>query len=193
MSVKEKIAKVIRVISVPPVMVAVMLCVLALSGKNYFNGRGDVVVLIVLLGVLPVLAYPMQKIIPALAEQGRGGQRKLAFIMNGIGYTAAYIWSLLADTTWSVRLITSTYFLSVILLTICNKALHVRASGHACSFTGPIVLLIYLLDWKAVIPCLIAAVLIIWSSLALKRHTPGELAAGITVCILSFAISVLVL
>ena len=78
------------------------------------------------------------------------------------------------------------------LLTICNKGLHYRASGHASGFTGPLVLLIYLFGWKVIIPCLVIAALIIWSSIYLKRHTAKEIVGGIVVCLLSFALSLVI-
>ena len=77
---KEKSAKIIRIISIPPVMVSVMFIFLILFRYDIFNSPVDIVIDIAMLGVLPVLAYPISKLIPQLAEKGRDGQRKLAFI-----------------------------------------------------------------------------------------------------------------
>ena len=84
------------------------------------------------------------------------------------------------------------YFLSVVLLSICNKGFHFRASGHASSFTGPLILMIYFFGWKVIIPSLIIAALIVWSSIYLKRHTIKELAGGILVNIIAFILSVII-
>lgn len=81
------------------------------------------------------------------------------------------------------------YFTSVLLLTICNKGLHFRASGHASSFTGPLILTIYFMGWKVIIPALFIAILIVWSSVYLKRHTLKELAGGMIVSVFAFIIS----
>ncbi len=186
---KERIAKVIRVLSVPPVMVSALILILAFNKDGIFRNILEIVISIVLLGFVPILAYVLNGILPGFKEQGREGQRKLAFITNFIGYSAAFLLALISDVENALLLICSTYFFSVLFLTICNKIFHYRASGHACSFTGPLVLLIYFLGWKVIIPCLLIAALIIWSSIYLKRHTVKELTGGIVVCLFSFALS----
>lgn len=189
MESKERIAKIIRALSVPPVMVSVLIIILAINKEGIFRNTLEIVVSIVLLGFVPILAYVLNGIVPGFRKQGREGQRKLAFVTNLIGYSVALLWAFLSDVESALLLICSTYFFSVLILTICNKAFHYRASGHACSFTGPLVLMIYFLGWKVFIPCLLVAALIIWSSVYLKRHTAKELIGGIVVCLLSFALS----
>lgn len=189
---KERIAKAIRVLSVPPVMVSVLILILAFSKDGIFRSALEIVITIVLLGFVPILAYGLQKILPGFKEQGREGQRKLAFITNLVGYSAAFLWALIADVENALLLICLTYFFSVVFLTICNNGLHYRASGHASSFTGPLVLLIYFFGWKVIIPCLVIAALIIWSSIYLKRHTVKEIVGGIVVCLLLFTLSLVI-
>ena len=189
---KEHIAKAIRILSVPPVMVSALILILAINKDGIFRNTFEIVITIVLLGFVPVSAYGLQKILPGFKEKGREGQRKLAFITSLIGYSGAFLWALIADVENALLLICSTYFFSVVLLTICNKGFHYRASGHACSFTGPLVLLIYFFSWKVMIPCFVIAALIIWSSIYLKRHTAKELIGGIVVCLFSFALSLLI-
>ena len=53
--------------------------------------------------------------------------------------------------------------------------------------------MIYFLGWKVLIPALVIAVLIVWSSIYLKRHTIKELAAGMLVNILAFAVSIIII
>ena len=189
---KERIAKAIRVLSAPPIMVSVLILILAFCKESIFRNTLEIVIMIVLLGFVPVLAYGLQRILPGFKEQGREGQRKLAFITNLVGYSGAFLWALIADVENALLLICSTYFFSVVLLTICNKGLHYRASGYASSFTGPLVLLIYFFGWKVIIPCLVIAALIIWSSIYLKRHTAKEIVGGIVVCLLSFTLSLVI-
>ena len=155
MESKERIAKIIRALSVPPVMVSVLIIILAINKEGIFRNTLEIVVSIVLLGFVPILAYILNGIVPGFRKQGREGQRKLAFVTNLIGYSVAFLWALLSDVESALLLICSTYFFSVLILTICNKAFHYRASGHACSFTGPLVLMIYFFGWKVFIPCLL--------------------------------------
>ena len=191
MTKKDQVAKIIRVISVPPVMVSVMVLILGKANPEVFEDPLQIVVTIMLLGVVPILAYPLQQLIPSLRDKGREGQRNLAFVLNFIGYGVAFVWALAMQVSMQLKLICSTYFLSVLLLTICNKCFHFRASGHACSFTGPLVLLVYLVGVKMLIPCLVVAGMIIWASLYLKRHTARELSGGILVCCISFVLSLI--
>lgn len=149
-----RLAKTIRVLSVPPVMVTALILILYRQDRLIFRNTSDVVVPIVFLGFVPVLAYPLQHLIPALRQNGRETQRKLAFLLNMIGYTLALIWAVSNPVSPQMLLLCLTYFFSVVLLTLCNKALHVHASGHACSVTGPLLLLIYLVDWTLIFPCI---------------------------------------
>lgn len=187
---KEIVAKLIRIITVPPLMVTAMLLTLYFNKRELFDQGAYILVMISLLGIFPVLAYPMQKLIPKLNNEGREGQRKLAFIMSVIGYTTAFVWAFVCEAGKDVLLICSTYFLSVVILAICNL-LHFKASGHACSITGPLLFLLYFMGGKFIIPIVIIASAVIWSSLTLKRHTLPQLIGGIIACILTFTISII--
>ena len=189
---KEHFAKTIRILSVPPIMVLVFILILAFNKNNIFRDSTEIIIMIALLGLVPALAYVLSGLIPKVKEQGREGQRKLAFITNLAGYSIALLWAILTNVKKELLLICLTYFFSVVILTICNKGFHFRASGHASSFTGPLILMSYFLGWKVIIPSLLIAALIIWSSLYLKRHTIKELAGGMLVNILAFIFSVII-
>ena len=191
--IKERIAKIIRVLSVPPIMVSIFILILAFNKNNIFRNSEEIIIMIVFLGLVPALAYVLSGIIPAVRSKGREGQRKLAFVTNLVGYGIALLWAVLTNVSKELLLICLTYFLSVVFLSICNKGFHFRASGHASGFTGPLILMIYFLGWKVIAPVLIIAALIVWASLYLKRHTIKELAGGILVNILAFIISVMII
>lgn len=189
---KERIAKIIRVLSVPPIMVSIFILILAINKSDIFRNPTEIIIMIVLLGFVPALAYVLSSIIPEIKAKGREGQRKLAFITNLLGYSMALLWAIMTNVRKELLLICLVYFLSVVLLSICNKGFHFRASGHASSFTGPLILMIYFFGWKVIIPSLIIAALIVWSSIYLKRHTIKELAGGILVNIIAFILSVII-
>lgn len=189
---KERIAKIIRVLSVPPIMVSMFILILAFNKSDIFRNPIEIIIMIVLLGFVPALAYVLSSIIPEVKAKGREGQRKLAFITNLLGYSMALLWAIMTNVRKELLLICLMYFLSVVLLSICNKGFHFRASGHASSFTGPLILMIYFFGWKVIIPSLIIAALIVWSSIYLKRHTIKELAGGILVNIIAFILSVII-
>ncbi|NLG03160.1 MAG: hypothetical protein GX567_04950 [Clostridia bacterium] len=186
---KQLVAKIIRTITVPPVMVLTMLIILWFQNNELFSRISDAVVAVCGLAIVPVLAYPLQKYIKSYKDMGREGQRKLAFLFSVIGYGLSLIYGLIAGVHSELLFIFFTYFLSVIFLVISNKLLHIKASGHACSITGPLVFLSYFLGVNAILPCLVIFSLICWSSLALKRHSKQELFFGALVCIIAFLLT----
>lgn len=95
---KEKLAGLVRVISIPPVMVTALLLILYFWGPQPFCPVGELVTTILLLGFVPVLAYPAQPLFPRYRSRGREGQRELAFVFTGVGYTIAFLWALLAGS-----------------------------------------------------------------------------------------------
>ena len=190
---KNTFAKIIRIISVPPVMITFLLVILNTTRPDIFRNNVEVLTSIILLGIVPVLAYPFQLLSSSLEDKGRIMQRKLAFIFSLIGYATALLWAILVHTSKELLMICATYFISVVILTFFNKVLKKRASGHACSITGPLVFLIYLVDWKLIFPCIIIAMLIFWSSLYLQRHTKTDLFYGVLSTLLAFALSFIII
>ena len=67
-----KIAHIVRVVCVPPVMVGILLVLLFVLREDVFAGLTEMVVSLLGLTVLPVLAYPVSAIIPALRKKGFG-------------------------------------------------------------------------------------------------------------------------
>lgn len=183
---KDKTAKIIRVISIPPVMVSIMFVFLIIFRPDIFKSTAEIIIDIAMLGIFPVLAYPVQKIIPKLAEKGRKGQRTLAFIFSAVGYTIAFIYALINKSTKENLIIVMTYFISVIVLSLLNMVFKIKASGHACSSAGPLIMISYFVSNWVIIPSLAIMALIVWSSLRLKRHTLSQLAFGLGAAYFSF-------
>ena len=90
-----------------------------------------------------------------------------------------------------IRTICAGYFFSALFLTLCNRVLHRRASGHACSAAGPLLFLIYYFGWWMLLPSIVIGWLVAWASVALKRHTPTDLLWGALCSAAGFAIAVL--
>lgn len=193
MNNQEKIAKCIRAITVPPVLVILMLVILYEKCPVIFHGLRDLWMSLIWLGICPILAYPLQKILPGWKEKGRTGQRNLAFICSIIGYLIAAVYGVLANVSLELQLIFNTYVLSVVLLDFLNKVMKKRASGHACSITAPLIFLAYFVSWKMAAFCIFIGGMSFWASLKLKRHLPTDLLAGSIVCFVSFAIALVMM
>lgn len=187
---KEIVAKIMRIFTVPPIMALVLVSVLAESRPDILTTQLESAVLVLLLAVIPASAYLWQKWTDGKAEREK--QRDTAFVFTVVGYSAAFFWAVASHRNMKLIIICMTYFLSVSVLTVCNKWLHIRASGHACGATSPLLFLVWLTGWKALLPCLLVAGVVVWSSLFLKRHTLRELAAGSAVCIISLVLSAII-
>lgn len=186
---KEKLAKGIRIITVPPLLIISLTILLAMKCSFVFNNTMEIMVTLLMLGIVPVLAYPLQRVFPAFKDKGRQGQRTLAFIFSLAGYLGAWLYGHILETSSTLKLLYDTYLLSVFLLTVVNRIFHLRASGHACSITAPILFAGYFVGRMWALPYLLLAIGSIWASCYLKRHTKRDIAMGIGVCIVSFFLS----
>ncbi len=184
------LAKIVRVITIPPIMICTLIAILAFFCDNIFIGVTDMLMSALFLGIFPVIAYPVSYIIPKLSARDK--QRNLAFVFTGIGYLAAILYGLIASVTPNLMLIYMTYFMSAVVLTIVNKVIKVRASGHACACVGPLLFLMYFISFKVMLPCLLLIAVIVWASRTLNRHSLRELALGAATSVVSFAVSILI-
>ena len=75
----------IRVISVPPLMVAYLLALLYFFRDGVFANTGEFIASLVFLAIIPALAYPAAAVVPSLRKGGRPMQRKTAFVFSVAG------------------------------------------------------------------------------------------------------------
>ena len=186
----ELSAKVIRVITIAPIMALLLMTSLYLSDAALLGGLPQYLASIFFLAVLPVLAYPLQSFIPLFKRDKRSGQRKLAFITSVVGYLCGIIFATATNAPMIVHVIYWTYFLSVTLLTAFNSFTPWKASGHACGVCGPVVTMVYFIGPQA-LTALLIYVALFWASLKMKRHTVTELILGGLDSVFAFAIVLL--
>ena len=185
------LARIIRVVTVPPVMVGTLIILLSTLRTDVFASMGQSIMTLVFLAVIPVLAYPLSIMMPSVKAKGRDGQRNLAFLLSAVGYTGGVIYGLVIHASKLMMIIFGTYLLSLIVLTFMNKVLKIRASGHACSIAGPIGLVCYFLPPAFIIGALVLYAAIFWASVHMGRHTVKEFVWGSVSSPLSLAIVVL--
>ena len=172
------VAKVIRVMTIPPMMVGGLLLLLTYFRPDVITNDVESFMSLLFLAIIPILAYPVSAMVPSIKAKSRGGQRNLAFVFSVIGYLGGVIYGALAGVSESLMVIFGTYFLSVIVLTILNKVIKVKASGHACSIAGPIGLVCYFLPTIFIPISLLAYAAIFWASVHMGRHTVREFIYG---------------
>ncbi|NCB52706.1 MAG: hypothetical protein EOM54_12655 [Clostridia bacterium] len=186
----EKLAKTIRVLTVPPFMALLALTVLFMKVPHIYGQNANYMLAVLFLTVFPLLAYPLQPIIPGFRNKGRTGQRNLAMVFAVMGYIGGCVSALIMHATRSVIIIYVVYLISGVLIAVCDKVFRFKASGHTCGIAGPFAILVSMGQTCGYfgIPVLIAAW---WASLRTKRHTFGQLLGGSFVPLVSLAIVLL--
>lgn len=174
----KKIAKIISVLTVAPLISVLVLSWMWLYNPRYFSGNIKwYFTALVLLTLVPVSAYLLKFAIPAIRVRGRDGERKLAFIMAVTGYLAGVLVFMILHGPWVIFILFCTYFISGFTLLLLNRYVHIKASGHACGLAGPITFLICLAGGSSWYTALLVP-LVFWARIKLGRHDLKELIIG---------------
>lgn len=187
----NKFYKAIRIITVAPVLATLTAIITAIFCENVFPSGWHILYSILFLGVLPLLAYPLQKYIPGFKDKGREGQRNLAILFAAIGFTLGCIVSFAFPSSVGIKVIFAEYFTGSMLILIFNKVFHVRLSGHSCGAVAPIVLFTWFELYVPAVITALLAVLVFLASIKMKRHTPAQLLGGSAVPVVSIALVLL--
>lgn len=193
MEKQYRIAKIIRVITVAPIMALTILTSLFLVMPEQFGGFQNYVMSVIWLTVLPLIGYPLQPYLPHFKTKGREGQRTLAIIMAVSGYICSIIYALIFNVPKMIWIIYLLYFLSGIGIMFFNKVLKIRASGHACGVIGPAIIASYYLGKIVIAFSAFIAAVVFWSSLKMKRHTKSQLFWGSLIPLGMFCLTLLLL
>ncbi len=186
-----KFAKVIRIVTVAPLIAFYLLSITYTVRPELYQGLKNYLTAVFFLTVLPLSAYPLQPFIPKFKEKGREGQRNLAIVMAITGYICGMVYVLLARVSCAVLLIYLTYFYSGLGILLFNKVLKIQASGHAGGVVGPTALLVWFVGKQAVIYCLVLIFLVYWASLKMQRHNLFQLLWGSMIPLVALLLAVL--
>lgn len=191
---KNRIAKVIGILSIPPLDALVLDVLILANWPERFRGQvGWFFLLFICLCLVPVLAYPVAWLIPSIRKKGRDGERKLAFPFTLAGYLLGLLSLVfLPDPPQTVCMVLLAYFFSAALLSIMNGLVHIKASGHACATVAPLLMLLYF-SGGSLWPLMLLIPAVFWARLRLKRHTPADLVWGSLMGVFGTALSLLVL
>lgn len=184
----DKVCKVARILTLAQLLAAFSLTMLYFFRPEVYPTGWHYAYMLFYLGILPMLAYPLQPIVPKFKHKGREGQRTLAMIFAVVGYLLSALTCALTDATPDMWLVTLEYLISGVLILVFNKVFHLRASAHGCGTAGPIFLLMY---FGLYIPSAIMAVLTVIayvSSVKMKRHTYPQLIGGSLISVLLLAV-----
>lgn len=155
----KNLTTIIRSATIAPIMAFVMLLILFITAPENFIETRDLNIAIFCLTILPISAYPLQKVIPKYKNKGRYGQRQLAIIMGILGYILGTVYSIVFGYSEKIFVIYLTYLFSGFLIFLFSKVSKVKASGHACGVAGPISILVYFLGAEFLIGLVLATVI----------------------------------
>ena len=171
-------AKIIRVVTVPPVFAALLTTILYIAMFHYAEA-------VFSLSLLPVVPYALCAVIPALKKRGRKFERTVALIFSVTGYFMGAAFAFFGGGVQVEKVMFATYLCSGLLLAILSFIFKYRASGHACGVAGPVAMLTAYLG-AAFLPAALLLVPIGISSVRLGRHTVLQVIIGSAVSVISF-------
>lgn len=183
---ENRIAKIIRMITVPPIVAAAMLLIFWYFYGDSFINKSMLLLELLFLVAVPVSAYPVASLMRNAEKSKREQQRKFAFVFNFAGYFFALLAGIVGKCSRMLLGILAAYFMAVVALTVLNKICKARASGHACSCVLPYLFFCRWLGSGAVMVCGILYLTEFWASVKLKRHTVKEFLAGSAVAVVIF-------
>ncbi len=184
--------KAIRVLTLAQLLAAVSLVLIRLCCPDVFPTDWHFAYMVFYLGILPLLAYPLQPIVPHFKGKGREGQRTLAMLFAVAGYIFCALTCALTKASAAMWMITLEYLISGLLILVFNKGFRIKISAHGCGTAGPIFLLLY---FGLYIPSAVMAVLTVFAyvaSVKMKRHTVGQLVGGSLVSVLLLGVLALI-
>ncbi len=186
----RKICFAARILTVAPIVAIATFTILHFVSPEITGSTLNYVLGIIFVAVFPLLAYPLQPILPYFKKKGREGQRNLAIYMSVFGYVVGIILAFALRMPDKMQALFLTYFISGLLIFIFNKVLKIKASGHACGVAGPIAYLTYIYGPIALLG-LPLLVLVYWASLGMDRHKTSELIVGSLIPIAAMLVSIL--
>lgn len=172
-----KYDKTIRVITVAPIMALILLLCVYFLAPDAGMTAWRLIFAIIFLMVMPLLAYPLQPLIPGFKGKGRKGQRNLAIVASVMGYIFGIVYCCIFGAPRVLFIIYLTYLFSGIAIAIFSKFTPIKASGHACGIAGPVAAGTYFLGPWALTGVIIYTLVFV-SSVRMKRHTVPEFLAG---------------
>ncbi len=144
------------------------------------------------LTVLPLLSYAVEPLFRGENVTKRDNQRKIAVWFSAVGYALCNVSAWVMNSGGLLKTFYLTYLMSVLTILLVGKLFHVKCSGHACGFVGPLVFLGCFVDPLYFWGLFLLAGLV-WASVRIKRHTFSELAIGSIIPVVSMAVAYLIL
>lgn len=188
----KKLAYIIRIITVSPILVLSLLSVIFFKEHSFMKNNVSYIIAITTLVLLPLLAYPIQRRFNIIkVGDKRKSERALAIIFSICGYLIGFILAFILKAPGTEKVLYLSYLMSVILISIFSFGFQLNASGHMAGISGPLTIIVYLFGFKYLLLISIP-ITVIWASLKLNRHTLIELTVGSLIPIGSIIVSMFI-
>ncbi len=193
----KTLAKIIRIITIAPIMALLLITLLLILRPEAYNGLYMYFVCFACLCVIPSLSYPIEKKWHWCGKfhpdfDGRKSSRRLAIYFSLFGYAVLTLISFLTHQPRLLNVLCLTYLFSGFLIFLFSVVIKYDASGHACGFIGPVAFLSYNVNWYFLF-LLPLFLVIFWSSLKLNRHSVEQVLLGGIFPVVSMIIALLIL
>lgn len=193
----NKVAKIVRIITVAPICAFILCTTLLIKDNSIYSNIFMYFTCILCLCIIPSISYIVErkfhlynKFHPEL--ELRFAERKLAIWFSTISYIVLALIVLLTNQSNILKEMVLTYTFSGLFIFIFSIIIHIDPSGHICGFVGPVAFLSYSVSWLNLL-FLPLIYFIVWSSLKLKRHTFLQLSLGGIIPIVSLLIAILII
>ena len=188
---QSKFAMIVRVASLAPFVALVAVLLMYFCAVDVVTDPWQIAMVAACLTIMPVLAYPVQMMVPKLRAKGRDGQRTLAIIFSCVGYVVLTVLAFTVGFSPKLQVFALTYLFSGVVLLFC-RLFGFRPSGHCCGVAGPILYLaVFVNPYFAFAALLLVPV--VWSCVALKRHTALQCVVGCLVPAVSMLVAALII
>lgn len=186
----EKICKIIRVITVAPIMCLLAILCTYFIKCDYFSGVASLLSAIGFLTIFPLLSYPICYFVKPLKIKGRKMERTLAIVFAFVGYIVAFVLSFVFNDALELKIFLGTYLLSSLIILLFRIFNVFNPSGHASGIAGPITFLVIYVNYFFAFLYLL--VIVVWYvSIKMKRHSHAEYIVGSLIPTIILLLSIL--
>jgi membrane-associated phospholipid phosphatase len=182
---KQKIARIISTLFVPPSFTIIVYFIFALKVENSFDKSLIVFLVALILGfIAPIVMFVIMRKKKMISDNDAmiKNQRTLPYMIAVLFYTIGlfiFLWfdvSIISSSFWFC------YISNTLLTILINK--YWKISAHSMGASGATAALFFTFGWSSFV-MMIITILVGWSRIELKCHTLNQVIAGILVAFVS--------
>ena len=189
----KKMAVFIRKLTDVHIVAILMFLTIRFCKPDFFEGKYVFILMLVSIGIIPLLNYPIRLIHTAAGVLDRSAYRYISILLALAGYVICSIGLIIVKAERKFWVIDLAYFVSGIAILLLYCLAGIEVSGHSCGIAGPITIFAFLHIYPAVIIGVIIEVIVCFISMIYGYHNVPQLMAGIMIGVLSCLLPAFVL